>query len=609
MNSADRRLRIAAARAGFLTTGEALPDSVPDVVVASWRRSQQAGVSATSGEVPFHGDVDKSSRLARCSQSTITRLCEVTADIPLSIALTDSQARVVTRADTSRTIGLLLDAVSLAPGFDYGEGQIGTNGVGTVLESGQPVHIIGPEHFHERFQSFACSGAPIRDPISGRIEGVLDVSCLTEHSSPLIHSIVRAAARDIEQSLLDDRDCRQKALFEVFLKVQSRAHNAVLAAGGSFVMSNTLAQNLFSPDETQELLTHAEYLAARGDGTTDNVELGSGRQLRVRGTVVRSGAETAGIVVEVLAVKDGTQTVPHDPLGGPTRHQRKTAPSMLLGMSNGRGTASSPVWKRTWSNVTTALSKHESLLLFGEASTGKFSLLAEAYHHAVPGGRSLQLDEIDDGLERFATAELAPSDSPIPTIYIFRNIHLLSEMDVAKLADFIDSIGAQYAPVSFAATATDDSLLDNELPFRHLLPRFKNSVSVPPLRLRAGDILGLADSVLDKLSPRGKVGLSAPARSVVERYPWPGNIAQLEDALGAALVKRPVGEIQSDDLPGYCFHRANRQLSAMEAAERDAIVKALREFNGNRVKAAAALGIARSSLYRKIKTFGLDSIG
>ena len=609
MNSADRRLRIAAARAGFLTTGEALPDSVPDVVVASWRRSQQAGVSATSGEVPFHGDVDKSSRLARCSQSTITRLCEVTADIPLSIALTDSQARVVTRADTSRTIGLLLDAVSLAPGFDYGEGQIGTNGVGTVLESGQPVHIIGPEHFHERFQSFACSGAPIRDPMSGRIEGVLDVSCLTEHSSPLIHSIVRAAARDIEQSLLDDRDCRQKALFEVFLKVQSRAHNAVLAAGGSFVMSNTLAQNIFSPDETQELLTHAEYLAARGDGTTDNVELGSGRQLRVRGTVVRSGAETAGIVVEVLAVKDGTQTVPHDPLGGPTRHQRKTAPSMLLGMSNGRGTASSPVWKRTWSNVTTALSKHESLLLFGEASTGKFSLLAEAYHHAVPGGRSLQLDEIDDGLERFATAELAPSDSPIPTIYIFRNIHLLSEIDVAKLADFIDSIGAQYAPVSFAATATDDSLLDNELPFRHLLPRFKNSVSVPPLRLRAGDILGLADSVLDKLSPRGKVGLSAPARSVVERYPWPGNIAQLEDALGAALVKRPVGEIQSDDLPGYCFHRANRQLSAMEAAERDAIVKALREFNGNRVKAAAALGIARSSLYRKIKTFGLDSIG
>ena len=46
----------------------------------------------------------------------------------------------------------------------------------------------------------------------------------------------------------------------------------------------------------------------------------------------------------------------------------------------------------------------------------------------------------------------------------------------------------------------------------------------------------------------------------------------------------------------------------MEAVERDAIVKALRDASGNRVQAAATLGIARSSLYRKLKSFGISTI-
>ncbi|RZL80244.1 MAG: GAF domain-containing protein [Rhodococcus sp. (in: high G+C Gram-positive bacteria)] len=608
MDPADRRLRIAAARAGFLTSGEAQLGAVPDIVAASWQRSQQAGVSATSGEVPFHGDVDNSSRLARCSHPTIERLCEVTADIPLSIALTDSHARVVTRADTTRTIGLLLDAVSLAPGFDYGEDQIGTNGVGTVLESGQPVHIIGPEHFHERFQSFACSGAPIRDPISGRIEGVLDVSCLTEHSSPLIHSIVRAAARDIEQSLLHDRDARQQALFEAFLGVQGRSRSAIIAVGGAFTMSNTLAQNLFTHEEMQVLQRHAAYLATRGDYPTDIVELSPGRQVHVRGTVVRSGDDTAGIVVEVVKVVDEPSATSPLPQTDTVPAAAKALPLLLLGTASARGIISSPAWKRTWSDVTAALRKQESLLLFGEPTTGKFSLLVEAYHQAVPGGRSLQFDEIDSGLEAYAGANQGVSASPIPTIYIFRNIHTLTPTDTIQLEKFLTTISGQVGSAVFAATATDSSLNDDRLPFQKLLPYFQHSVSVPPLRHRADDLPDLAAAVLDKLSPRRPIRLSAEAMAIITRYSWPGNITQLEDALTTALTRRPVGEIQADDLPGYCFHRSRRQLSPMESLERDAIVKALREEGGNRVKAAAALGIARSSLYRKIRSYGLQSV-
>jgi transcriptional regulator of acetoin/glycerol metabolism len=95
---------------------------------------------------------------------------------------------------------------------------------------------------------------------------------------------------------------------------------------------------------------------------------------------------------------------------------------------------------------------------------------------------------------------------------------------------------------------------------------------------------------------------------VVVRYSWPRNIGQLEDALRAALSKRPVGDVQPDDLPGYCHNTSRRQLSGLESIERDAIVKALHDARGNRVHAAQALGIARSSLYRKLRSYGIETI-
>ena len=109
-------------------------------------------MAADGGEVPYIGDVDISSRLLRCSQPIIDRLIDATEDIPLSIALSDNKARVLTRVDTTRTIGLLLDNISLAPGFDYAEGHIGTNGVGTVLRPADPPRSSGQSIFTNAFR-------------------------------------------------------------------------------------------------------------------------------------------------------------------------------------------------------------------------------------------------------------------------------------------------------------------------------------------------------------------------------------------------------------------------------------------------------------------------
>jgi transcriptional regulator of acetoin/glycerol metabolism len=128
---------------------------------------------------------------------------------------------------------------------------------------------------------------------------------------------------------------------------------------------------------------------------------------------------------------------------------------------------------------------------------------------------------------------------------------------------------------------------------------------VPPLRNRTCDLPTLVDALLAELAARRDVRLSPAALRLVGRYDWPGNVHQLRDALAHALRRRPVGRIEAADLPEFCQSAPRRSLRPVDQAERDAIVIALRAAGGNRVAAAAALGLARSTLYRKIRQYGI----
>ena len=613
VDAADRRLPIAAARARFLDSGTALANAVPDLVAASWRRSLSAGVDAGRSEAVFYPDLDTSSRLVRCSRPIIERLSVETAEIPLSIALTDSKARVLTRVDTASTIGVLLDQVLFAAGFGYAETRMGTNGVGTVFESGRPVQIVGPEHFHERLQPFACAGAPIRDPLSGRIEGVLDISCLTEDSSPLMHSLVKSAVHDIERNLLVDRSNRQLAVFEAFVRTEARSHGAVMAVGGTLVMASGVAQGLLTPSEQATIHEYARYLMSRHERAVDQLELSTGKVVRVRATRVVVGTEVAGLVIEVALVADGPPTIRGTMVADPQLAASSSARGAShLGPSprppvDLTGDGQSTLWRRACSEIASALFQREPLLVMGEAGSGKSTVVIELFHLANPGGRSLLMGAGGITLPSSASANGDQEATGRPLLYVFRNIDQLSPAQVQQLDEFLSDLAENSRPEYVAATLSD-AKVEADLPFRGLLAHFRRAVTVPPLRHRTEDIPSVVSRVLAKISQRRTIQVAPAALRVLCRYSWPGNISQLEQTLTATLVKRPVGAIQPGDLPGFCHDSARRQLSGMEAVERDAIVRALRDADGNRVQAAATLGIARSSLYRKLRSFGIATI-
>lgn len=609
-DSANRLLRVAAARADFLESGRPGAAGVPDVLAASWERSQAAGVDSSQPQTDYTDDLDTGSLLVRCARPVLRQLGHDTADIPLVIALTDHRARLVQRIDTSSAVGRLLDRVDFAPGFNYAESMMGTNGVGTVLEAGQPISVVGPEHFAENLQPFACTGAPILHPLTGRVEGVLDISSLSQTWSPLMHTLVKSAAKDISRNLLLDRSQSQQAIFDTYLRVDAKSSRyAVFAFGESIFMANATAHNLFDAQEQHLVREHAAFIMGRRDKASDTLVLPGERMVHIRGTRILVGTDVAGLVVVADIVTSRRTVSPGDftervfPQVAMATPQTSLIADGLARHRDGIAGGSSPAWVRACDELRDALRRERPAIVLGETGSGKFTLVAEIFHDCFPGARSVSVDASQlsaDGSDGDVDTLLAVQ--PDPTLYIVRNVDQATTEGVEQLDRFFGAIPRVANGSRFVATLSDSSL-DSDLPFHILLGHFEVAITVPPLRLRSDDLSAVTAALLREIAPERRVRLSPSAERLVARYSWPRNVAQLREALLHALRQRPVGEIQESDLPGYCQTACPHALTPIEAAERDAIVAALRDTEGNRAAAAAALGVARSTLYRKIAQY------
>ena len=134
-------------------------------------------------------------------------------------------------------------------------------------------------------------------------------------------------------------------------------------------------------------------------------------------------------------------------------------------------------------------------------------------------------------------------------------------------------------------------------------------IYIPPLRERKEDLRGLVEQIVSELPRRGA---SAPvvleeALAAIERYPWPGNLRELRNALERAALLARGAPISIEHLPGEV--RALPEVTApgasLEDLERRHILDVLERAGGHRSRAAAALGISRSTLNRKLDALGV----
>ncbi|MEY9874212.1 serine phosphatase RsbU (regulator of sigma subunit)/anti-sigma regulatory factor (Ser/Thr protein kinase) [Streptacidiphilus sp. MAP12-33] len=192
-------------------------------VLASWERCRATGLSAERTELPYDPGFDHEERLLLASLPVLDRLHEQLLGTRVSVLLTDARARVMDRRAGESGLNRHLDAVQLAPGFGWAEGDAGTNGIGTVLAEGRAGVVIGSEHFSEAHRAFACAGAPIRDPLTGALRGVVDLTSWRRDAHPLMAALAREAALSVEQRLLDQYSLNERALHDRALRTPARA--------------------------------------------------------------------------------------------------------------------------------------------------------------------------------------------------------------------------------------------------------------------------------------------------------------------------------------------------------------------------------------------------
>jgi DNA-binding NtrC family response regulator len=144
------------------------------------------------------------------------------------------------------------------------------------------------------------------------------------------------------------------------------------------------------------------------------------------------------------------------------------------------------------------------------------------------------------------------------------------------------------------------------------------TIDLPPLSERLGDVSLLANHFLkiySGLHNRERLGLTDEALEPLEQYNWPGNIRELENVIERAVLLSTDKFIQPYDLPDQIQNKANQkrrpytQISlkrALAGPEKNIIRAALDTNRWNRQETAKALMINRTTLYKKMKQYGLD---
>ncbi|HEY9343872.1 MAG TPA: GAF domain-containing protein, partial [Inquilinus sp.] len=203
-----------------------LKTTVPaqNFVVASWQRSQHSGVNPTGRAAPLAVRSDAMGELRRRHGDLVSAAAGLFADA-VDLLAGSGSIMLLTNPD-----GVVLQAVGDMPtlekgenihlmcGGNWGEGVIGTNGIGTAIATGRPAQIHAAEHFCEGIKGWTCAGSPIVEPGTGAIMGVIDISGPPSTYQRNNLGLAVAAARQIEM-VLTERSTRERLqLLEVCLR-------------------------------------------------------------------------------------------------------------------------------------------------------------------------------------------------------------------------------------------------------------------------------------------------------------------------------------------------------------------------------------------------------
>ncbi|TCK21114.1 sigma-54-dependent Fis family transcriptional regulator [Pseudonocardia endophytica] len=577
----------ARARSAFFGRNVIDQSRVRAPIAASWQRARERHIDVDRVEQGTVADVDPDSILARAARPIIEDMAEQLANEPTSVILCDAQGVILERRSGDSSLTRYLDTVGLVPGFSYAEQFVGTNGIGTALEDGEPIRVFGHEHYAEGLVRLACAGYPIKHPQSGAVLGVVDLTCWGADANRFMTHAVTNMARRVTGVLWEETNSRQLSLARRYLTVCDEAQGAVFAVDDNLLMMNEQARTQFSAGDHAALLAGAQPVLEAGTQRRVMVDLPSGATARVH-CLPAAGGGARGIL-KARMITDGTTRPPSSGV---------VAPYARFGV-----VGSAPLWGRCTAAIDRHIGEDSWMMLEGESGAGKTALAVAAHRLRRPTSPLVVVDLAEEVDWHDRVDEGMNGDH---TTVVLRHLESLDSAGVSALVDLLEPHRESHDPGRPTVIATFTPSDGHDVDLGVVMELLTVSVAVPPLRHHIEDLDELIPHLLGMLGHGTNLSFTPAAVRNLKRNHWPENVRQLRQVVLKLLSRRRSGVVDVDDLPIECRLTTRRVLTPLEAIECDAIATALNDASGDKVSAARQLGMSRATIYRKIREYGLS---
>lgn len=628
----------------FIERGAA-PQTVRAVVVESWVRSRQHQVTVDRAGAPLLTEAElyrhraTQSPLLEAARHVLAQARTLLSQADSMLILTDASGLILETAGDPRTRdngrGMHLER-----GGRWNEADIGTNAIGTAIASGQPVQIHAFEHFCSDVQRWTCAAAPIYHPADGKLLGVLDVSGPARTFNPQSLGYAAAASRQIEDLLARTMIAEHERLM---------LHFAGKRPGDDVVVLDSHGAIVFATEQARRELSRRDPGIAAGDnrplGLLDSVPLTNWPD-RLRQVIPSASTQ----IVQDQGQQLGAVLVLHRPrtTSSPAfnqfRHiERVVHFKEILG--------DSPSIRDTIERARFMADSDAPVLLDGESGVGK-ELFARALHGAGNAGSgpfvpvncgAIPRELIGTELFGYADGAFTGARAKGHTgkiVAAHKGTLCLDEIGEMpqELQQYLLRIvedGIVYPLASNEGRQVRVryiSLTNRNLSQEVAAGRFRRDLyyrlavlrlTIPPLRERGDDVVLLAEHFL--LGIAAKQARTPPrfdpaVLDLFRRHAWPGNVRQLRNVIESMLVLSRGDRLSLRNVPAELLDgdidpaRAKTGVEApffptsLKLSERATIQAVLAQCRGNLTEVARQLGIARSTLYRRLEEHGLSGV-
>jgi transcriptional regulator of acetoin/glycerol metabolism len=639
----------------FLGGQAPAPNALRRLVDDSWRRCLDVQVDPARKQAPSPVNEATLTSLQHQHRELLTAGKQVMAmardflaETETIMILTDPAGMILSVEGDPRALGAAED-IHLIVGSSWSEQICGTNAIGTALSVGLPVQIHAAEHFCEGIKQWTCSAAVIRDPYDGRIVGAVDVSGLGKTFGPHSLALAVTTAGRIESQLAKlEMDFRYQLLERGMAKMASPTDGIIICdrRGYPIKVNERAATALSARGINFDLKNTTQIPSLRMGAFASQTRVDAPAWLRTDWVepIMEAGERIGSLL-----------TIPGLPQSGVTAHfSRKEQAAKAVLSTDIRGFAGivgkSQVLTQAVQKAKLLAKTNVPVLLLGETGVGKENF-AQGIHQAGPtadhpfvavncGGLSKDLL----ASELFGYCEGAFTGA--------RRGGMVGKVEAANGGTlFLDELGemplelqphflrvleegeiyriGETTPRKISIkliAATNKNLRDAVAEGRFRMDLFYRvsvtSIHIPPLRERQEDIRTLVEHFLRKFAEQYGVAVKQVQPEVIsalESYAWPGNVRELRNVIESMFLLNDGQSLGCDDLPAEIGWpttadgmKAGERSSATKGSLEDSGLEFIREtietYRGNLTLVARHLGIAKSTLYIKLKKYGLDQV-